>query len=322
MVTSVPRSAVVGVLAICVCVIGGNRSALGSARVVGSSVKTIKPCQPAFFEIEIRRDGSTPDASLMDVALGLMERIVVNRRVYRQTTLGREPVNKAGLLLVDRRWLRSLPENPESIRIPLMLYFDIEDRAFLFEGSGRYDVSVGKELQLTVIVEQPTEEESVLIAAMKDMHIELMMWVMSRGEDRAPTVEARVAELLEAHPSTAYTEMLAVCLGHSMLPRFARGDGATIDEAFLPYRRSRMQVAERYFAPYCTAPFRTPFQSAAAYRFAHETLGLDRAWRPGGTDEQTRVRDGAIELLEAVRDSGYTGWYRWEALARLREMGR
>jgi hypothetical protein len=289
------------------------QSTLASARVVGETTVTIKPCAAAFFPVQISRE--EPDATIpfLQLAESLMDRVSVNQRVY-QNTFRRSPMSPAAVLIGDAHWLRAVEKEQHVFDATLMLFFDATEKKFLFDQPGRYDVTVGDTIRVTVMVEEPTDEEAVVANQMRDLGVEFIAWVLEQGQDRRPNIVPQVEALLAAHPDTVYTEMLSVCLGVS---KYLESASDASEVGWDEVARRRSEAVTKYLEPYATPPFRSPFQSTAAFQVAKHWLDLDRRAGERTEDERAALRNRAKTLLKAVSDSPYSARFRREAASRV-----
>ncbi len=288
-----------------------------SVRVATDTEVVIRPLQMVSVVLDVTMEGGPANAPIREVPECLSRTVTVNGVGYGARV---RSVNAVAVFVMGRP-PKTLPDGRTSTRVLALLYWNAEDEKYLFAQPGHYEIEFHGGATVKVTVAEPDSEERAIGAEMTELGLPFAMFMLEMGDPKAKDMVGRADEWLAAHPKTAYSEMLSVCVGLSKLQGLMRkyvGQGEFDPVAF---QAERLALAERYFAPYCEGPIRSFHQVGAAHGLAEELLRGIRAAKRKPSPSFRQNRDRAVALLKKVRDSPYAVQLRAKTEAALRELG-
>ncbi len=290
-----------------------GESMIRSVRISSPQTVHIKPCQPAFVVLDVEIESHSDHVGLESVLTKLFSRILINEREYL-LSFNANPVVMTSL---NRSSVMREDSGASVVQVVAMLYWNTEDRQYVFGAPGAYSVELYPGAKVDVVVEQPTDHERELLAMIRELGVEFAIGILNPTDNRARQLAPRVERMLQRHPDTAYTARLSVFLGTVKLAALRGGPGVDIDDLL----RERVAVARRYYEPYCGGEVRSQSEANAAYTLALVELDLLKRQQDKPSSEAASIRRKAKGLLERVEQSPYSLDYGPRAASALKTWG-
>lgn len=273
-----------------------------SARIIGRSTLTIKPCQPANVILEVDVERPVDFALWRRVGRALSDVVIVNGKRFRNRMPERWTLNDAaGFIIVDPAPASRTgvpPGEQSQARFLVEFFLTGKPAEYLFDEAGRYEIELlaGEHVVgIQVDVEEPTATERQLVAAIGEIDILFFLVQPTDPQYCTPETLALIERL--AQQDTDYKKWLSLTLGLGLY--HARSFDARDEE------KSRALAEEVYgwLSPYCTGEITSRLEAQAAFWCGMHAWRLSKA-----TDDKDKAAAYAaqqIELWRKVAESPY-----------------
>ena len=296
-----------------------------SAKMIGHSSLTIKPCQPTNVIIEVEVDRPIDFVLWRRVARAMSEVVIVNGEEFRNRMPERSTLNNAaGFIIVDPAppsRAGMVPGEQRRARFLVEFFLKAKPAEYLFAEPRRYDIELlagNQVIPVEVDVEAPTPPERQIIEAINDENVRFFLMVPTNRKLATTEVLALIEDL--ARQDTSYKKWLSLSLG---LGLYHARNLDPRDEAFEEKRRALNEEVYSWLGPYCAADITSRLEAMATYWCGMHVWRLSKM-----TEHKTKAAaclTQQVELWGKVADSPYgfnEGVKAREALAQIEAAAR
>jgi len=271
---------------------------------------------PVFGVLDVRFDKVPNKNDKAELVEALSSQVILNDKNY----------GRAGMLnaVAAFEWIRdSLGDKDmgtESGRVFVALFLRYSEKDFLFRNPGIYDFRFFGDVQLRVIVDEPSAIELHQLERIHELGIPLALFVIEPQNQNPHVALDAVKEIAELGPATDYGKLLRRCLAINKLSSSSYWTERIKEVGIDAMREERLRFVQEHFGDAASRPIASLIDATAVYLLGRELMDAAENGITLEAKDSVQLKEHGVTLLRRAADSPLSLRHQAQIRQRLRDV--